>query len=66
MNRTLQDLSLMVELEGIQPGTPEFEVALRRKKVEHCRELRGVFVCSSCRYFEHCALVREYLRDQRP
>jgi hypothetical protein len=64
VTRTLDDLVLQVELEGHVAGTPQFERELRAKKVEKCRELRRVLVCSSCPHVEHCQLVREYLRDR--
>lgn len=54
-----------VELAGFTPGTPQFERALRAKKIERCQAQKGVTECSSCNYFDHCEVAKEHLIDLR-
>lgn len=59
----LQALEDDLEDLGYKPGTPEYDRALRARKVEHCRDTRGVGSCSVCEAFEHCGLIKEHLMD---
>lgn len=55
----------LLELQGLVAGTPDFERAERKIKVELCREKRAVNTCFACDHYEHCTVVRAYLRDER-
>jgi len=59
----LEQLHLAVELEGYTPGTPQFETVLRQRKVEACKDMKGLSSCELCPAFEHCEVLRAHLRD---
>lgn len=63
MSKTLEVLGNELEDLGYKPGTPEYDRALRARKVEHCKEMRGVGSCSDCIAFEHCGLLKAHLMD---
>lgn len=49
--------------EGLKEGTPAFEREYRRRRVELCKEMRGVASCYNCAYFDYCELIKQHLRD---
>jgi len=59
----LEQLEVDVELEGHAPGSPGYEVRLRARKVEKCKELQEVTSCTNCRAAFHCNLLVTYRRD---
>lgn len=62
--RAIDELAIAVEGEGFAPGSPQFEVALRAKKVEKCRELRGLRTCEMCPAVLDCSIRLAHLRDR--
>lgn len=63
MNNILDEITENTEDLGYKPGTPEFDKALCAAKVVRCQELQGVGICSDCRVFDYCDLIREHLLD---
>jgi len=63
MNRVLHQLNRDLELEGYTPGTEQFDIALRERKVGKCQEMQGVPSCNSCPAFMGCELVKAHRRD---
>lgn len=61
MSATLEELEEEVELEGLSPGTPEFERALLTKRVLRCQDMQGVSDCQNCRAFHDCDWGHRYL-----
>lgn len=59
----VEELELALELEGYARGTSQFKQLLRERKVDKCREIKRFRVCSECPAFDHCSLLREYLRN---
>lgn len=51
--------------EGYRRGTAEFDVVLRTRKVERCRESRSVTTCRDCDVSMFCELLRLHLMDLR-
>ena len=62
MSATLQVIEYELELAGYRPGTPRYEKALLDRKVECCKQLQSVGVCSECRAYDSCELVKKFLR----
>lgn len=63
MTGVLDQLRIQVELEGYEPGTPQYEAVLRKRKVELCMEMKGFAGCDECPAYDSCQIVKEYLRD---
>lgn len=63
MSRALKQLLAELEASGLKEGTKEFETVLRERKVEMCKQKRGVVSCYDCNYFDHCELIKAHLRD---
>lgn len=63
MTRTLENLRDRVELAGFEPGTPEYDIELRRERVQQCMQMRNVNACSACSYFTDCELRIAHWRD---
>lgn len=63
------DLSLIGQLkdfaehEGFDRDTEGFERRLRQLKVIKCREIRGVYSCSSCMAYDDCDLIKQVMRE---
>jgi hypothetical protein len=62
-DKLLDELEMAVEAEGFAPGSPQFEVALRARKVDKCKELKGYLTCSQCPAVTECSLRLAHLRD---
>lgn len=62
-DKVIDELEMTVEAEGHTPGTPQFEVALRAKKVEKCQEVKGFLTCTQCAAVMDCSLRLAHLRD---
>ena len=56
-------LESSLEYEGYTPGTEIFEKKMRERKVEKCRELKRMAVCSECPVYDECTLIKQHLRD---
>jgi hypothetical protein len=52
-----------LEFEGYTKGTLIFEKKMRERKVEKCRELKRMAVCSECPVYDECDLIKSHLRD---
>lgn len=52
-----------LEYEGYQRGTETFDRKMRERKVEKCRELKRMAVCSECPVYDECNLLKQHLRD---
>lgn len=63
--RGIEKIKFELELEGFDPESPEFEVALRTRRVRKCQEQKEVMHCKQCGYFQWCELAKEHLRSQR-
>jgi hypothetical protein len=61
----LDDLDADLEIAGLEPGTPEFEVAKRRQQVAICQDLRGEASCFTCSAYLNCVVAKAHLRDER-
>jgi hypothetical protein len=61
----LDELKEMVEAEGLQANSPEFEKRLLTLRVDRCKQLHDVDECSKCVAYEECALVRTFSFLQR-
>lgn len=62
-DRILEELEFALEGEGYVRGTPMFEKMLRERKVEKCREMKRLAVCSECPIYEECPIRLQHLRD---
>jgi len=65
VTKLLDDLQDEVASSGYKPDTPEYEMALRKAKVEQCISMRGLDVCSECPLFEFCALRAAHWFDRQ-
>lgn len=63
MSRALKALHRELEAAGLKPGTPPFDREERSRRVELCKEGKGVVSCYDCAYFDHCELIKAHLRD---
>jgi hypothetical protein len=61
--RALRALAQDLDSEGYKEGTPSYEREERRRKVDMCKDLKGLGSCSECSYFEYCPLLKAHLRD---
>lgn len=52
-----------LEGEGFVRGTPKFDVMLRTRRVEKCRELKRLAACSECPIHDECEIRLQHLRD---
>jgi len=64
VSRLLKQLHERLEGAGLVPGSPSYDRALRREKVELCKLQKNVDSCWDCQYFDHCELVKAHLRDK--
>jgi hypothetical protein len=62
---TIDQLKLDLELEGYEPGTPQFDVMLRQRQVEHCVEMKELPSCETCPAYFDCEIIKAHLRDLR-
>lgn len=63
MSRTLDLIREELELEGFEPGTPEFEHRFLARKVQRCQEMQNVQECANCRAFLECNLARQHMMN---
>lgn len=63
-NTVMGSLKKIVSIEGHEEGTDSFDRRLRQLQVSKCREIRGVFTCNECKFFDYCELVRKVMRDK--
>ncbi len=63
MPREVSEILDQLHAEGYKPGTPQFNIVFRKRKVERCQEMHGVRSCGACKYFDYCELAKEHLRD---
>ncbi len=61
--RVVRELKTELEHSGLKPGSPEFEEALRARKVDLCKQAQRVDSCWNCRAFDHCQLIKQHLID---
>jgi len=64
VTRTLDNLRDRVEMAGFSPGTLEYEIELRRERVQQCQKMRGMYTCSDCSYSTECELRIAHHRDR--
>lgn len=57
----LLEIESGLEYQGYKPGTPQFKKLFLEAKLEMCRELHAVVVCSECVAVDTCPLFRDYL-----
>ena len=62
-DKIIDEMEMTVEAEGFTPGTPQFDAAMRGKKVEKCQEVKGFLTCSQCPAVMECSLRLALLRD---
>src|SRR4051812_10945116 len=61
---TPESIEREVEVSGVARGTELFDIRVREKKVQACRDRRGLTKCSQeCDFYEHCTLVKEHATD---
>jgi hypothetical protein len=63
VSKELKQLRDNLEAAGFAPGSPAFEKEERRQKVELCKGRQSVASCWDCQYFDHCELIKAFLRD---
>jgi hypothetical protein len=63
VSRILNELETFIELQGFVKGTSEFEVELRREKVNRCMQMQDVQSCTDCAVFVDCSIRLAYWRD---
>jgi hypothetical protein len=63
MNALEEELAYGAEASGFTMGTPGFDKKVRELRVLKCRELQGEPVCSACRAYMDCELIKQHLRD---
>lgn len=63
--RIIRELRTQLENEGLKPDTPQYDEALRARKVDLCKQGQGVISCWDCAAFDHCNLVKQHLIDLR-
>ena len=61
----IDEIKEMVESEGLEQGTPEYEKRFLIVRVDRCKQLHGVNECSECVAYEECPLVRTFSFLQR-
>lgn len=61
----LEQLRIDLEMEGYQPGSPQFDAQLLGRQVEACQEMQGVAGCDACPAFDSCEIIKQHLRDIR-
>jgi hypothetical protein len=61
----VEELENSLEFEGFIKGTEVFNRKMRERKVERCRELKRMAVCSECPVYDECDLLKQHLRDLR-
>jgi len=59
----VRELKSELEATGLKPETPEFEQALRARKVDACKQMQQVDSCWNCRAFDSCSLIKSHLVD---
>lgn len=52
-------------LEGYDPGTEVFEMRVRQLQVIKCREMKSVAVCTECKFYDSCTLIKQVMRENR-
>lgn len=55
------ELESALEFEGYTKGSDVFDQKLRERKVEKCREMKRMAVCSECPVYDECDLLKQYL-----
>jgi flavin reductase (DIM6/NTAB) family NADH-FMN oxidoreductase RutF len=63
VTKVLKQLKQDLESEGYKIGSAKFEKAFRARKVGLCKSLQGVRVCSECRAYLDCELIKQHLAD---
>lgn len=61
LSQTLELIREEVELEGYEPGTPEYDRVFLARRVRRCQEIQNVVECVECRAFWGCQLAREHM-----
>jgi hypothetical protein len=61
-NRVLEGMKGRCVAEGLEEGTPRFNLRYLQLRVEKCKQLQRVMVCSVCPSYEFCETVKEYMR----
>lgn len=61
LERVRQDL----EIEGYEPGSPDFEFLLLERRVQLCQVLHRAPQCGGCPHYDACTLVKDYLTQLR-
>ena len=61
--RALRALAIDLVNEGYKEGSPAYGREERRRKVDMCKDVKGLSSCSECAYFDHCSLLKSHLRD---
>ena len=60
----LRKLHEQAEDEGFEPGTPKFEYRFLELRVQRCREMQGLTLCTDCKANDACQFGREYARKK--
>jgi hypothetical protein len=63
LSRILDELRDEVELEGYEPGTPEFERIFLARRVKKCQEFQLVEHCTQCKAFDYCELAKQHMKN---
>ena len=61
MRTVLDRIKEDLEIEGYEPDSKMYDYLLLERRVEYCMVLQGVASCPSCKYFDECNLVKDYM-----
>ena len=56
---------MQLELEGWERGTPQFDRALRKRKIIRCLEYQGLESCQVCHRAPFCRLLEEHQAKEK-
>jgi hypothetical protein len=58
-----EELAYGAEAAGFVAGTGAYDRKVRELRVLKCRELQQEPICSACRAYMDCELIKQHLRD---
>ena len=64
MRDVLTKLREQAEDEGYEPGTPRYEYRYLELRVERCREMQDVTLCTDCKAFDACQISKDYAQKK--
>ncbi len=59
-SHVIEELKNQLKLSGLVESSPEFENRLERLKINKCMELKQVYQCQACQFYDDCTLAKGY------